>query len=75
MLTVVMGMLVGLPAAAAVEDIDLEDEVYGGIYSSEFFASADLDALASAAGGRVTFGGTFHHINENTPGDPWSNTR
>ena len=70
-------MLLVLPAAAVAEEIDLEDEVYGGIYSSEFFASGDLDALATAAGGRVTFGGTFHHIHENSTDGlgTWSNTR
>ncbi len=27
-------------------EIDLEDTVYGGVYSEEFFASGDLNALA-----------------------------
>jgi len=71
-------VLVGIPAVAAADDIDLEDQVYGGFYSSEFFASEDLEALGIAASalGRVTFGGTFHHVRENDHLEgTWSNTR
>ncbi len=51
-------------------------QVYGGIYSSEFFAASDLNALASATGKRVTFGGTFNSVNENDGvAGSWSNTR
>ncbi len=76
-LLVVVAVLVALPATAVAGEINLEDEVYGGIYSEEFFSSGDLDALAAAAGGRATFGGTFHNIHENDGvGTPsWSNTR
>ena len=75
-LFVVMAILVALPAIAFAGEIDVEDEVYGGIYSEEFNSAADLDALAVAGGGRVTFGGTFHHIAENDGTCcGWSNTR
>ena len=71
-------VLLGIPAAAAADEIDLEDQVYGGFYSSEFFASDDLEAfgIAASAGARVTFGGTFHHVHENDHIEGrWSNTR
>lgn len=67
-----------VPAVAAAGEIDLEDGIYGGFYSSEFFAAGDLDALgvASSAPARVTFAGTFHHVGENdTAGGTWSNTK
>ena len=72
-------MLTVVPTVAAAAEIDLkEDDVYGGLYSSVFISSEDLDALtAAAAVSRVTFGGTFHHIQENDfhGGGTWSNTR
>ncbi|GMQ85591.1 MAG: hypothetical protein BMS9Abin07_1158 [Acidimicrobiia bacterium] len=71
MFTVVATVLVALPAVAIAGEINLEDKVYGGIYPG-YWAEADLDALAGAAGGRATFGGLFHHINENDGG--WDNT-
>ena len=76
-LFVATAILVALPAVAFAGEIDLEDKVYGGVYSEDFFASSDLDALAAAAGGRATFAGTFHHIEENPTGGggSWSNTR
>ncbi|MFQ5524603.1 MAG: glycoside hydrolase family 26 protein, partial [Acidimicrobiia bacterium] len=64
------------PVSAQAVTIDGTGQVHGGIYSSEFFASSDLDALASATGKRVTFGGTFNSVNENDGVAPgWSNTR
>ncbi len=69
---VVTAVLVALPAVAFAGEIDIEDKVYGGVYSGQYWAAADLDALAAAAGGRATFGGTFHDISENDGG--WSNT-
>ncbi|GMQ85592.1 MAG: hypothetical protein BMS9Abin07_1159 [Acidimicrobiia bacterium] len=76
---VLAAVLLGIPAEVAAAEIDLEDQVYGGLYSSEFFAAEDLEALgiASSALGRVTFGGTFHHVGENdyVGGGTWSNTR
>ncbi len=64
-----------LPATAA--EVAAEGTVESGIYSEDFFAAADLDALASAAGGRVTFAGTFHDVTENqgVQTRTWSNTR
>ena len=41
------------------------------MYSSEFFSSDDLNAFASAAGKRNTFGGTFHHPLE-SEGSNWA---
>jgi hypothetical protein len=72
--TSVVYLVPASPAQAAT--IDAAGMVYGGIYSSEFFASSDLDELAAATGQRVTFGGTFNSVNENdgVVGD-WSNTR
>ena len=65
MLFVVTAMLVAVPSVAFAGEIDLDDTVYGGIYSEEWKAGDDLNALAAAAGGRATFGGTFHHVAEN----------
>jgi hypothetical protein len=45
--------------------------VHGGIYSSQFFSSGDLDGLAGATGKRVTFGGTFHSVTENDNVSGW----
>ncbi len=70
--------LLAVPGVAGAGEIDVEDEVYGGFYSSEFLAAEDIEnfGVAATAVGRVTFAGTFHHINENdTAGGTWSNTR
>ena len=63
-----------LPAQAA--EADGAGKVHGGIYSEHFSAGSDLDALSSATGKRVTFGGTFHSVRENDDvAGGWSNTR
>jgi len=68
-------LLVSSAAAARATEIDGEDAVHGGFYSSEFFAS-DFDGHAAATGTRVTFGGTFHNPFENDGArGTWSNTR
>ncbi len=78
----VLSLLVGLvyfgpvPTPAWAETITGSGAVHGGIYSNQFNAGDDLDALASATGKRVTFGGTFHSVNENDGvSGGWSNTR
>ena len=77
----VLGLSVAMlaaPTAALAGEIDVEDEIYGGFYSSEFLAAEDIEnfGVAATAVGRVTFAGTFHHINENdNAGGTWSNTR
>lgn len=67
------------PEPAQAVTISGSGSVYGGLYSNEFRAGADLNALASATGKRVTFGGTFHSINESPGWAPtdgsWSSTR
>ncbi len=45
--------------------------VYAGMYSSEFFSTADFDAFAGVAGKRMTFGGTFHQPFE-SEGSNWA---
>ena len=71
-----VGLVVSVAPAAGAGAIVIEDEVHSGIYSSEFFSSSDFDALGRAAGGRATFGGTFHDIAENdAAAGGWSNTR
>ncbi|MGB7859742.1 MAG: glycosyl hydrolase, partial [Acidimicrobiia bacterium] len=56
-----------IPASAATADG--EGQTYGGLYSNQWAAGADLNALSAATGKRVTFGGTFHSVNEN---NSWS---
>jgi putative cell wall-binding protein len=57
-------------------EIPAAGRVAGGIYSTEWSISTDLDSLASATGKRTTFGGTFHNIIENDHlTNSWSNTR
>ena len=71
-------LAVFLPEAEAGSTIEVPaaGRVDGGIYSTEWSISTDLDALASATGKRMTFGGTFHNINENDHlTNSWSNTR
>jgi hypothetical protein len=64
------------PTEASAVTISGSGSVYAGIYSEQFAAGADLDALANASGKRVTFGGTFHWVNENDGvAGGWSNTR
>ncbi|MEA3502907.1 MAG: glycosyl hydrolase, partial [Actinomycetota bacterium] len=61
----------------ATDQIEINGDgvVHGGFYSDQFWAS-DFDALAAATGTRVTFGGTFHSIDENDGvTGSWSNTR
>ncbi len=71
-------LVAGTPEANAGGTIEIPaaGRVAGGIYSTEWSISTDLDSLASATGKRITFGGTFHNIFEND-GIPnsWSNTR
>ena len=75
-LFVVTAILVALPAIAFAGEIDVEDKVYGGIYSEKFLPRDDLNALASAAGGKVTFGGTFHDVlAPDGVTEGWSNVR
>ena len=77
-LAVLASCFVGLPPAPPAEaaTINAIGSVYAGIYSEHFEAGDDLDALAKATGKRMTFGGTFHSVNENdTARGDWSNTR
>lgn len=71
-------LVAGVPEAEAGGTIDVPatGRVAGGIYSTEWSISTDLDGLAAATGKRVTFGGTFHNIYENDgTAASWSNTR
>ncbi len=61
------------PPAASAATISGAGSVYAGIYSEHFDAGADLNALANATGKRVTFGGTFHSVDE-LNSSTWSNT-
>jgi hypothetical protein len=72
---VVLSSLLPIGVAAGAAEIDGDGVVYEGIYSTEWDASADLDSFSAAAGKRPTFAGTFHHVGENNPADPFSNTR
>ena len=62
------------PAASAGE---VPEGLHTGLYSDDFDSSGDLNGGGASAGQKVTFGGTFHNVNENdavqTP--TWSNTR
>ncbi|MEA3511009.1 MAG: cell wall-binding repeat-containing protein, partial [Actinomycetota bacterium] len=79
----VVGLLVATLAAGPPEaeaggtiEIPAAGRVGGGVYSTEWSISTDLDGLASATGKRVTFGGTFHNVFENDgTAASWSNTR
>ena len=63
-------------AAGGIIEIPADGRVGGGIYSTEWFVADDFNALASATGKRITFGGTFHNIFENDGTNAsWSNTR
>ncbi len=66
------------PSPAQAATIPGQGSVHGGFYSDNFHAGGDLDALATATGKRVTFGGTFASV-MNDPGPAlsgqWSNTR
>ena len=75
-LLVLVGLVLAVAPALSAGEIVIEDEVHSGIYSTVWERAGDFDALAAAAGGRSTFGGTFHNIAENdsASGD-WSNTR
>jgi Glycosyl hydrolase family 26 len=68
-------LVVMLPAVAGAGEIDLEDTVYGGIYSNKFLPEDDLNALAAAAGGKVTFAGMFHDVLAPDGSGGWSNVR
>ena len=73
--TILVSLVVLLPAAAHA--VEVPEDLHVGIYSDDFDASGDLDGVAAAAGQRVTFGGTFHDVNENDSVETatWSNTR
>jgi hypothetical protein len=75
-LAVFVGVLVfSSPHPADAATVQGAGTVHGGMYSPEYSATGDLNALASATGKRVTFGGTFHVVNENEASDgSWSNT-
>ncbi|NHZ71403.1 MAG: hypothetical protein GWP18_07150, partial [Proteobacteria bacterium] len=66
-----------LPIAADAGEIPATGTVQAGFYTSEFYATSDMNGIASASGKRVTFGGTFHTITENdgVSTASWSNTR
>jgi hypothetical protein len=71
-----VGLVVSVAPAAVAGEIVIDDEIHSGIYSNEWDRAADFDGLAAAAGGRATFGGTFHDIAENdSASGGWSNTR
>ncbi len=73
--TILVSLVILLPAAAHAAEVP--EDLHAGIYSDDFDASADLNGIAAAAGQRVTFGGTFHDVNENDGVETvtWSNTR
>ncbi|HLF43456.1 MAG TPA: glycosyl hydrolase, partial [Acidimicrobiia bacterium] len=77
-LVVLAGALVVVPPAPPAQAVTISGagSVYAGIYSEHFAAGGDLNNLANAIGKRMTFGGTFHSVNENDGvAGSWSNTR
>ncbi len=77
-LVLLAGTIVVIPPARSAEAATITGagSVYAGIYSEQFAAGADLNNLAAATGKRMTFGGTFHNVNENDGvAGGWSNTR
>ena len=62
---------VSVPPATAGESITAEGVVHSGLYSDQWEAGADLNALAAATGKRVTFSGTFHNLYESS-GSNWA---
>jgi len=79
-IAVVVALAMGVPATASepVPEANAGGSFFGGIYSAEFWAHDDLDDLNAAAGAKVTFGGTFHSVGENSGphvAGQWSNTR
>ena len=64
-LLAVLGLVMSIAPALSAGEIVIEDEVHSGIYSGVWNRADDFNALAGAAGGRATFGGTFHDIAEN----------
>ena len=60
--------------AADAAEVTAVGRVSGGLYSSEWWVTDDLDALAAATGKRVTFGATFHNIyDDGAAPASWSN--
>ena len=75
-LLAVVGLVMSIAPALSAGEIVIEDEVHSGIYSGVWNRADDFNALSGAAGGRATFGGTFHDIAENDGvSGGWSNTR
>ena len=60
------------PSRADAATVEGAGVTYGGLYSNQFEAGSDLNALAAATGKRVTFGGTFASVLENDSG--WNAT-
>ncbi len=66
-----------LPMGAAVA-AQVPEGLHTGLYSDDFYATADLEGVAAQAGQGVTFGGTFHNVSESPASyqaGQWSNTR
>jgi hypothetical protein len=59
-------LLTPVPAYAQGE-VKAEGVVYAGLYPSGWEAAADLEAMASWAGKRVTFAGIFHGVDVANP--------
>ncbi len=80
--------LIPLAGVAGAGEVAAAGTVHGGIYPSAFWLYDDpgtptpldgeLSLLKTATGTNVTFGGTFHSVNENSAAHnpaSWSNTR
>jgi hypothetical protein len=71
-------LIVVAPMPARAAEVEGAGTVYGGMYSDQFHAENDFNVLASATGKRVTFGGTYHSVLDDTAAadaGSWSNTR
>ncbi len=64
-------------AADGDAEVDVTGRIDAGIYSTQWQATNDLNALAAAVGKPNTFSGTFHNIyeNEHLTNEAWSTTR
>ena len=64
-------LVVTAPSVRAASPIVGIGTVYAGMYSSQWEATADLEAMAAWAGKKATFAGTFHDVFESA-GSNWA---
>lgn len=70
-LALVVLVLIPANVAQAACEFSGRDVVYPGVFSSEWEATADIEAFNSASGFPVTFGGSFHSILEGRDNTYW----